>query len=592
MQNKNININKNKIHCIYVLDTPVEINIKALLFKDSYSSLGISKENFMSLSFCNRIQILDNILLVLDWTIGKGYISTTDLRSFPLVSDLLPSFIQGDNCYETLAYINGEKSMESYKLLYNIIIFNLYLLRLESLEGLRAEVGIDPYLVTYLKVKERLLFGRINNSLTHYFRKQGICDIKNTYMGFYKEFNQNYIGEKVVIASQLAGASKFNFMILQTSKYRRYTLDVNNNNKLHKIRKSSVRINYSKVEASILTAKPEIRRVISYKYVESMLAGIKSKIHKIKLVFMNSTSLNIWLILCIVLCLTTPILIYSFTELNLYDTYSFKDFLNYSMCRAADVPGETGTFLIQIRSGLATILFNLIVLFFLFNSNKLRGSLTNKIVMGASCVRVSGGFDGLGDSDLNAQHETSKETRNSYKNPSLKALEDERDRLLTPKQTENSNDTMPVVNPEGPAASIPIKTGMSTSSRFMDFKYLIGLGNPCPWKQTPPLSPPRGTPETLKQFLYDSDDEYEQLDTFDHTTKKVRFNENVQVNEIERVEQNLETNNNKLFKVSKSSNSEAAADLISHGQGHINNPNPASDIGMSSRIRYLLTKFR
>ena len=572
------NINKNNIYCIDVLDTSVEINrnIMALLFNDSYTSLGISKENFMSLSFYNRIQILDNILLVLDGTIGKGYISTTDLRSFPLVSDLLPSFIQGDNCYETLAYINGDKSMESYKLLYNIIIFNLYLLRLESLEGLRAEVGIDPYLVTYLKVKERLLFGRINNSLTHYFRKQGICDIKNTYMGFYKEFNQNYIGEKVVIATQLAEASKFNFLISQTSKYQ-------------KLSKYSVIINYSKVEAMIPTAKPEIRREISYKYVESVLSGIKIKIQKIKLVFRKPTSLNIWLILGIVLCLITPILIYSFTELNLYDAYSLKDSLNYSMCRAADVPGETGTFLIQIRSCLATILFNLIVLFFLFNSNKLRGSLTNKVVMAVSGIGASRVL--YDDSDQNAQHETSKDNSESY--PSLKRMEDERDRLmLSLKQKENSNDTMPVVNPDGTAASIPIKTGMNNSSRFKDFIYLMGLKNPCPWQQTLPPTPPRGTPEILKQFLSEYDDESEQSNSFDQTTKKVRFNENVQVKFIERDEPNLETYNNKLFKVSKSSNSEAAADLISHGQGHINNPNPASNTGISSRISYLLTKFR
>ena len=578
MKNTMKNINKNNIKCIDVLDTSVEINrnIMALLFNDSYSSLGISKENFMSLSFYNRIQILDNILLVLDGTNGKGYISTTDLRSFPLVSDLLPSFIQGDNCYETLAYINGDKSMESYKLLYNIIIFNLYLLRLESLEGLRAEVGIDPYLVTYLKVKERLLFGRINNSLTHYFRKQGICDIKNTYMGFYKEFNQNYIGEKVVIATQLAEASKFNFLISQTSKYQKL---------------SKYLVNYYKVEAMIPTAKPEIRREISYKYVKSVLSGIKIKIKKIKLVFKKPISLNIWLILGIVLCLITPILIYSFTELNLYNAYSLKDSLNYSMCRAADVPGETGTFLIQIRFCLATILFNLIVLFLLFNSNKLRGSLTNKVVMAVSGLGASRVL--YEDSDQNDQHETSKDNSKSY--PSLKKMEDERDRLiLSLKLKENSNDTMPVVNPDGTTASMPIKTGMKNSSKFQDFMYLMKLQNPCPWQKTPSPTPPRGTPESLTNFIAENDEEYEQSNSFDNTTKKVRFNENVQVNFIERNEPNLETYNNKLFKVSisKSSNSEAEADIISHGQGHINNPNPASNTGMSSRISYLLKKFR
>lgn len=44
----------------------------------------------------------------------------------------------------------------------------------------------------------------------------------------------------------------------------------------------------------------------------------------------SKTSLNIWLVIGIVLCLMLPILIYSITGLNLYDTYSIKDSFSYS----------------------------------------------------------------------------------------------------------------------------------------------------------------------------------------------------------------------------------------------------------------------
>ena len=53
------------------------------------------------------------------------------------------------------------------------------------------------------------------------------------------------------------------------------------------------------------------------------------------------------------------------------------------------------------------------------------------------------------------------------------------------RQRENSKGSVSEVNPEGKAVPIPIQTGMSSSSRFMEFKYLMGLGNPCPWKNSP-----------------------------------------------------------------------------------------------------------
>lgn len=215
---------------------------------------------------------------------------------------------------------------------------------------------------------------------------------------------------------------------------------------------------------------------------------IKDNLFKINSVIAKSP-VNFWLVLGIVLCLMAPILIYSITGLNLYDTYSFKDSFSYRECCGADVDvaGAPGTPLFHIRTCLATILFNLVLLFFLINSNKLSGSLATKVVMGATCITVRGGFEGLGDPDLDAQAGTSTATRRLNSSLSTQALEMERDSLLMSstqreyqRQRENSKTTLTEVNPEGKAVPIPIQTGFSTSSRFMDFKYVMGLGNPCP----------------------------------------------------------------------------------------------------------------
>ena len=73
------------------------------------------------------MEILGKVLLGLESTVSPGYLTTTDFtdsNSFPVVSKLLPCFIQNA---ETEEFINGAKSMESYKLIYNVVILTLYL---------------------------------------------------------------------------------------------------------------------------------------------------------------------------------------------------------------------------------------------------------------------------------------------------------------------------------------------------------------------------------------------------------------------------------------------------------------------------------
>jgi len=109
--------------------------------------------------------------------------------------------------------------------------------------------------------------------------------------------------------------------------------------------------------------------------------------------------------------------------------------------------------------------------------------------MGASCVIVHGGFEGLGDPNLDTQQETSKPRRmlNSSHNPS--ALETERDSVTKlEKEVENQRAKnkgkakLTDVYPEGKVQpiAIPISKSFMDSSIFNDFKYLMGIANPNP----------------------------------------------------------------------------------------------------------------
>lgn len=95
-------------------------------------------------------------------------------------TDLLASFLTDSESIEGLEYVNGEKSMETSKWLYNIIKLSLYYLCISRLEP----------------------------TIRHHMRKQGISiiRIRNIYSGFYTEFKFNPLDLKSnsLISAQLA----------------------------------------------------------------------------------------------------------------------------------------------------------------------------------------------------------------------------------------------------------------------------------------------------------------------------------------------------------------------------------------------------
>jgi hypothetical protein len=110
----------------YNLDTVHKLKIRGLFFKDTFSSILVDTQSFLDLPRERHISIIDDVLKELAWIERQGYLTTIDLTTFPIVSELLASFIKGDYGFESLKFINGDESMESYKWIYNIVILNLY----------------------------------------------------------------------------------------------------------------------------------------------------------------------------------------------------------------------------------------------------------------------------------------------------------------------------------------------------------------------------------------------------------------------------------------------------------------------------------
>jgi hypothetical protein len=117
------------------------------------------------------------------------------------------------------------------------------------------------------------------------------------------------------------------------------------------------------------------------------------------------------------------------------------------------------------------------------------------------------------------------------------------------------------------------------SSKFNDFKYIMGLANPNPWDNNP-----FPTRETTNIPVGIGEGEFSNRTSH----KQVINNDNVHAQILSIGGENLEKN--KIYITSKSSESEASPNQISHGKGQINNP--ASNSDMISLLKDLLKKFK
>jgi hypothetical protein len=110
------NTNTNIVQQEYNLDSAKVLKIGDLVFKDNYSSLVIHKEYYqcLSLSCEGRYNFICQTLIILDSSTNKGFITSYDLTKYPIISELLFSFITVD-VNVAGEYVDGFESMETYK---------------------------------------------------------------------------------------------------------------------------------------------------------------------------------------------------------------------------------------------------------------------------------------------------------------------------------------------------------------------------------------------------------------------------------------------------------------------------------------------
>jgi hypothetical protein len=134
--------------------------------------------------------------------------------------------------------------MESYKWLYNLIIWFLYVICVETLHNFKAE-SLDSVVDWSWRIKERELLNRLDPSIKHHLRKAGISMIQNVYSGFDTEFKIEEICLNTLISTQLAISTKTFIKITRMISYKIPTVDIQSNKLLKiKIIKNSSVFNY------------------------------------------------------------------------------------------------------------------------------------------------------------------------------------------------------------------------------------------------------------------------------------------------------------------------------------------------------------
>ena len=252
----------------YFLDSHKEIKIFSLTFKDTFDSILASTPQKYSIEQC--LQDVDEVLNVLESTTTKGFITSQDLTKFPIVSEILPLFILPSDEASISEYVCGDKSMESYKWIYNLILLTLYLRCIETLHTVDPLELTVKEIVTDLKSKELEIYSRLDNSIRSYIQKRGITIKQNTYIGFDTEFTSKDIETNTLVSSQIAVTTKTYVHIPRSSPYALSVLD-ENTNKLIPLSKISSVFNYPKLECSIQLCINRIRTLKYEKHDVSMI---------------------------------------------------------------------------------------------------------------------------------------------------------------------------------------------------------------------------------------------------------------------------------------------------------------------------------
>lgn len=147
---------------------------------------------------------VNDILIVLSGLTARGFINTLELEKYPIINQFINTMVMEKESkgkkYRNIKYLNGSKSMITYRWIYAIIMINLYTLVVLLLE--KESKNTDLY-SDLLSLSEKI-YDKLEPSIRKSLIKKGITITHNIQNGFDTEYENVDITTNKLLSVQMA----------------------------------------------------------------------------------------------------------------------------------------------------------------------------------------------------------------------------------------------------------------------------------------------------------------------------------------------------------------------------------------------------
>lgn len=235
------------------LEKPLkQIVIHGLVFNKLNDELWIDSSE-IDIDIKKVYNSIQEILLDIQRIDSKGFINNRDLQQFPVISQFIKYFTNKE------VYIKGNKVVESYKWIFNVLMTSLYEYSLKTMYKMEQDSEIESDLMVDFEELVKNIFSRIDPSIRIKLQKRGISILQNIYTGFDTEYvNKGDPNLNELLSVQLAVNTKSLLRIPKYSEYELSTIDTLTG-EVYKLDKDTEDFNFSMVEKSLNRSIKEIR---------------------------------------------------------------------------------------------------------------------------------------------------------------------------------------------------------------------------------------------------------------------------------------------------------------------------------------------
>ena len=109
----------------YSLDSQLVVKVLGIEFIDDFTFIKIKMEKYKDLSVKERYLLIKRVLLTVESSSSKGFLTSHDLTKFPVLSEILPSFLMAGSEIERDECIRGRKSQSEkyFPFIYSFLEF-------------------------------------------------------------------------------------------------------------------------------------------------------------------------------------------------------------------------------------------------------------------------------------------------------------------------------------------------------------------------------------------------------------------------------------------------------------------------------------